>query len=310
MKLPFLSLKAVYSVALGLALAGCGGTTMDGPALNSHTASTTTMPKSRHVVIVMEENRGYTSVVGDTSAWPHLNALIGKGALATHYYASTHPSIGNYFMLTTGKILTNNDNATRVWNVDSIARRMLSSGVSFRIYAEGIPQGYVGGNTGLYLIRHEPFAMLSDIANNKTVANAHIYPFTQFAADVAHGTLPQYSFIVPNVDDDGHNGTSQQADTWLESKVITPLSTSSAFKTGGDGFLAVNFDEAATSDTAHGGGHVAAVMWGPIVKARYKQTSSTVYQHPSMLRTEMELMGLSNPPGAAASAPVMTEFFK
>ncbi len=37
-------------------------------------------------------------------------------------------------------------------------------GVTFRIYAEGITQGYVGGDTGLYLIRHNPFAMLSDVA--------------------------------------------------------------------------------------------------------------------------------------------------
>ena len=74
--------------------------------------------------------------------------------------------------------------------------------------------------------------------------------------------------------------------------------------------MVVNFDEAADSDTSHGGGHVAAVMWGPIVQAGYKQKSSTVYQHPSMLRTEMELLRLSNPPGAAASAPVMSEFFR
>jgi len=310
MKHTFLSLTAILTVAFGLALVGCGGATMDGPPLNSRATSSSTMPQSKHVVIVMEENRSYSSVVGDTSAWPHLNALIGKGALAKHYYANTHPSIGNYFMLTTGKILTNNDNSRTVWNVDNIARRMLAAHVSFRIYAEGIKQGYVGGNTGLYVIRHNPFAMLSDIADNKAVAYAHIWPFSQFATDVAKGALPEYSFIVPNVDDDGHNGTSLQADTWLQSKVISPLSTRPAFKTGGDGFLVVNFDEAADSDTTHGGGHVAAVMWGPIVKAGYKQTSSTVYQHQSMLRTEMELLRLSNPPAAAATAPLMSEFFR
>ena len=64
---------------------------------------------------------------------------------APHPFANTHPSIGNYFMLTTGQVLTNDDNSTTVWNVDNFARHMLSSGVSFRIYAEGIPNGYVGG---------------------------------------------------------------------------------------------------------------------------------------------------------------------
>ena len=307
MKHGFLPLSAISILAL--AMAGCGGASMNNPIQSQSKASAATF-HSTHVVIVMEENRSYSSVVGQTSAWPHLNALIGKGALATHYYSNTHPSIGNYFLLTTGQILTNNDSSTKVWNVDNIARRMRSAGVSFRIYAEGIPRGYVGGNTGLYLIRHNPFAMLSDIAGNKAVADYHIFPFTQFATDVANGTLPEYSFVVPNIDDDGHNGTSLQADTWLQSKVVGPLSTSSAFKAGGDGFLAVDFDEAADSDTTHGGGHVAAVMWGPIVKAGYKQTSSTVYQHQSMLRTEMQLLGLSSPPAAAASAPLMTEFLK
>jgi len=309
MKHPLLSLTAISSLAFALGLVGCGSATMNTP-LESHATSASTMPRSKHVVIVMEENRSYWSVVGVTSAWPHLNALIGKGALATHYYASTHPSIGNYFMLTTGKILTNNDSSRTVWNVDSIARRMRSAGVSFRIYAEGISRGYVGGNTGLYVIRHNPFAMLSDIADNKAVADWHIFPFTQFATDVKNGTLPKYSFIIPNIDDDAHSGSAQRADTWLHSKVIAPLSTNSSWEPGGAGVLIVDFDESAGSDTAHGGGHVAAVMWGPIVKAGYKQRSSTVYQHQSMLRTEMQLLGLSNPPAKAASAPVMSEFFR
>ncbi len=267
------------------------------------------MPQSKHVVLVMEENQSYSTVVGQTSVWPNLNHLISTGALATNYYANTHPSIGNYFMLTTGQILTNNDSSTTVWNVDNIARRMLASGVSFKIYAEGITQGYLGGNTGLYLIRHNPFAMLSDIADSQPVAQAHIWPFTQFASDVAHGTLPEYSYIVPDIDDDAHNGTPQQADTWLQSNVIDPLSTYSAFEPGGDGVLIVDFDEAATSDTTHGGGHVACVLWGPDVNVGYTQTSGTVYQHQSLLRTEMELLGLSSPPAAAAAAPPMTEFF-
>lgn len=266
-------------------------------------------PQSGHVVWVMEENSGYSTVVG-SGAWPNLNDLIRDGALPTNYYANTHPSIGNYLMLTTGQVLTNNDNSTEVWNVDNIARRMLSSGVPFRIYAEGIGRGYVGGNTGLYLIRHNPFALLSDLAHNSQEAYDHIFPFSQFAADLANGDLPEFSYIVPDVDDDAHNGTPQQADSWLLSHVVNPLSNDSSFQPGGDGVLIVDFDEAADSDTTHGGGHVSPVFWGPIVKSGYRQTSSTVYQHESMLREMMQLLNLPDPPGAAGSAPLMTEFFK
>ena len=264
---------------------------------------------SRHVVVVMEENQGYSSVVGNTTDWPFLNTLIGKGALPTNYYANTHPSIGNYFMLTAGQILTNDDSSTQVWNVDNIARRMLSSGVSFKVYAEGITQGYTGGDTGLYVIRHNPFAMLADVSGNAQVAGQVMCPFSQFASDVKSDTLPEFSFIVPNIDDDAHSGTPLQADTWLQAQIASRLSDLQEFQPGGDGLLILDFDEAADSDATNGGGHVAPVLWGPTVKAGYQQTSATVYQHQDMLLTIMNALGLSNPPGASAGAQPMGEFF-
>ena len=267
------------------------------------------VPSSKHVVLVMEENQSYSTVVGDTANWPNLNTLIGKGALPTSYYADSHPSIGNYFMLTTGQILTTDDSSTQVWNVDNIARRMLAAGVSFKVYAEGITQGYLGGDTGAYVIRHNPFAMLSDIAGSAQVADSTICPFSQFAVDLANNALPEFSFLVPDVDDDAHDGTPLTADSWLQANVVTPLSGFSAFQSGGDGILIVDFDEADTSDSSHGGGHVAAVFWGPNVKTGYQQSSSNIYQHESMLLTIMNALGLSNPPGLAANAAAMGELF-
>jgi phosphatidylinositol-3-phosphatase len=298
-----------FVVALFLtALTGCGSTASPSSTPGSPAITPATVSQKKHVVLVMEENSGYSTVVG-SSQWPNLNILIKAGALPTNYYADTHPSIGNYFMLTTGQILTNDDSSTEVWNVDNIARRMLASGVSFKVYAEGIPQGYVGGNTGFYLVRHNPFALLSDVADNATVADQVICPFSQFATDLANNALPAFSYIVPDVDDDAHDGTPQQADSWLQTHVVVPLSSYSVFAAGGDGVLIVDFDEAATTDADYGGGKISPVLWGPIVKAGYTQTSTTVYQHESMLRTIMEKLGLSAPPGAAASAPSMSEFF-
>ena len=266
-------------------------------------------PPSKHIVMVMEENQSYSSVVGNSTGWPHLNQLISQGALATNYYADGHSSIPNYFMLTTGQTLTFDDSSTTVWNVDNIARRMLSASVPFKVYAEGIQRGYLGGNTGLYVIRHNPFAMLSDIANNPQVANTVIQPFAQFGSDASGRSLPEFSFIVPDINDDAHSSTVQQADSWLQANVVGPLSGYPAFQPGGDGVLIVLFDESVITDTAHGGGHIAAVFWGPLVQSGYSQTSSTVYQHESMLRTIMESLQLQNPPGAAANAPSMAEFF-
>jgi phosphatidylinositol-3-phosphatase len=306
--------RAILSFVVLMAaamLAGCGG----GSSSNSTTSTPnppsggSTVPGSHHVVMVMEENHGYSTVVDNTAGWPNLNRLMSQGALATHYYADSHPSIGNYFMLTTGQTLTADDNSTKVWNVDNIARRMIAAGVSFKVYAEGIPQGYLGGNTGDYLIRHNPFAMLSDVAGSPQTARLYIWPFSQFATDAANNALPAFSFIVPNDMDDAHTGTAAHADAWLQSDVVGRLAATSAFKAGGDGVLIVDFDEAATSDTTNGGGHVSPVLWGPLVKSGFKQSSSTLYQHQSMLATIMASLGLSNPPGQAGSAPLMAEFF-
>jgi acid phosphatase len=259
--------------------------------------------------MVMEENQSYSSVAGNTMAWPNLNKLMAQGAQPTNYYANTHGSIGNYFMLTTGQTLTNNDSSTTIWDVDNIARHMIAGGVAFKVYAEGITQGYLGGDTGLYVVRHNPFAMLSDVASSPQTAKQYIWPFTQFASDAANNALPAFSFIVPNIMDDAHTGTPLQADQWLQANVVTPVSATKAFKTGGDGILIVNFDEAATTDTTNGGGHVAPVFWGPLAKPAFKQGSSVLYQHQSMLATVMTALGLTNPPGQAATAATMGEFF-
>jgi len=68
-----------------------------------------TLPQFGHVTIVLLENTDYSSSVG---SMPYLDSLVAKYGLATNYYADTHPSIGNYFTLTTGQILTNDDGQT------------------------------------------------------------------------------------------------------------------------------------------------------------------------------------------------------
>lgn len=298
----------VVTMAAAVAV-GCGGSSSGSISTSTPTSSGPVVPSSHHVVMVMEENQSYSTVVDNTAGWPNLNRLMSQGALPTNYYADSHPSIGNYFMLTTGQTLTTNDSSTAVWNVDNIARRMIAANVSFKVYAEGISQGYLGGDTGNYLIRHNPFAMLSDVAKSAQTARLYIWPFTQFATDVANNALPEFSFIVPSIRDDAHSGTATQADTWLQASVVGPLASATAFKAGGDGILIVDFDEAASTDSTNGGGHVAPVFWGPLVKAGSKQGSSTLYQHQSMLATIMASLGLANPPGQAGGAPLMSEFF-
>jgi hypothetical protein len=265
---------------------------------------------SGHVFIVMEENHNYSSIVG-TTAMPYLNSLISAYGLATQYYANTHPSIGNYFMLTTGQILTNTDSmtpATFPVSADNVVRQLIAGGKTWKAYAEDLPSvGYTGGNSGNYAVRHNPLAYFTDVQNSST-QKQNLVPFQDadvgFAHDLANNSLPNYSFIVPNLNDDAHNGTLAQADTWLQTN-IAPLLTGSQFPS--DGVLMILFDEAA-SDSTNGGGRVVWTVIGPAVRRNYQSTFS-FYQHQSAERLSLERLGLASWPGAGATAPSMEEFF-
>src|ERR1041384_5826545 len=56
------------------------------------------VPTPNHVVIVMEENHGYSQIIGSLIA-PYINSLIAGGALMPQSYALTHPSQPNYIAL-------------------------------------------------------------------------------------------------------------------------------------------------------------------------------------------------------------------
>jgi acid phosphatase len=256
-----------------------------------------------HVFVVVEENHSYSSVIGN-SAMPYLNSLAKKYGLATQYYANTHPSIGNYFMMTTGQIITNNDSFCSTVSNDNVVRHLLSAGKTWKSYAESLPSvGYLGCGSGYYAKKHNPFAYFSDVANS-SVERQRLVPFTQFATDLTNQTLPEFSFIVPNLMDDAHDGSLSQADAWLKNH-IAPLISSSTFQNGG--LLLIVFDESVDSDTAHGGGHVAMIAIGPKVPLGVR--SSNLYQHQNLLKTVMQALGLTTFPGLASSAASMSSFF-
>src|SRR3954470_2921248 len=262
------------------------------------------IPASQHIVVVVEENHSYSSVIG-SSSMPYLNSLANKYALATNYYANTHPSIGNYFMLTTGKIITNSDGYTGTVTSDNIVRRIMTAGKTWRSYAENLPStGYTGGDSGLYSKHHNPFAYFSDVVNSSN-QRLNLVSFNQFKTDRANNHLPDFSFVVPNKCNDGHDCSLSTADNWLKTN-IAPLLSTAAFQSGGDGILIIVFDESRSSDAAHGGGHVAMVVAGPKVKSAYRST--TFYQHQSALRTVLKALGVTVFPGYSSSATNLAAF--
>jgi len=260
-------------------------------------------PSSLHVFLVVEENHGYSQVIGNSSM-PYLNGLASRYGLATQYYADAHPSIGNYFMLTTGQIETIDDAFQGTVTDDNIVRELVKTNHTWRSYAESLPTvGYLGGDVYPYFKHHNPFAYFSDVIGTSQANN--IVPFSNFSSDLASGSLPDFSFIIPNALNDAHDGTLASADQWLSTN-IDPLIKSNGFQNGG--LLIIVFDESVLTDLQHIGGHVAWVVIGPQVKSGYQ--SSTFFQHESTLRLVLSTLGVTGFPGASASAPDMGEFFK
>ncbi len=264
------------------------------------------IPASSHVVMVVEQNHSYSSVIG-SSAMPYLNSLASKYGLATHYYANTHPAIGNYFQMTTGSVLTNDNSLTPSSfpvTADNIVDQMMLAGKTWKSYAEDLPYaGYTGGNTGNYAVRNNPFAYFASVQNSNA-QKMNLVPFTQFAADLNSNQLPEFSYIVPNQINDGAAGSMAQSDAWLKQNIASLLADPNFQK---DGLLIITFEESASTDTTHGGGHVATLVIGPNVIPGYKST--TLYQHQSLLRTVLSALGATSFPGTAAVAPLMSEFF-
>lgn len=323
----------VLFCSLLLVAAGCGGGAVS--ASSSTTAATptptpvatpspspapspsptpATIPAADHVFLIVLENHAFSQVIG-SPFMPYLNSLAAQHSLATNYFANTHPSIGNYFMLTTGNIETNNDAFTGTVSSDSIPRAFAAAGKTWKAYMESLPSvGYTGGDVYPYFKHHNPFAYMTDVLGS-SAESANLVPFTQLSADMTAGTLPSFGFIAPNAEDDAHDcpgGGSvcldsaklTAADNWLKTH-IDPLIHSPALASS---VFIIVFDESLDVDLVNGGGQVAWVMAGSHVKSAFKST--TLYQHQSTLRLLMDLLGVSDHPGNSATAQTMGEFFQ
>ncbi len=264
-------------------------------------ASNAAVPASNHVMVVVLENHSFSSA---WNSMPWLRSVASKNSYVRYHYGNTHPSIGNYFMMTTGQIITNNDGYTGTVSANNLARQLITARKTGRVYAESLPySGYVDGDRYPYVKHHNPFAYFSDVRDN-AIETHNIVPFSDFGKDLNAGQLPQFSFIVPNIDHDAHNGTLGTADAWLRAN-IGPVLSNREFKK--DGILMITFDESSFSDTLHGGGQVLTVVVGPGAGPG-KVANYYYYQHQSLLGTIENALGLPLM-GAARNVRSLSELF-
>ena len=125
-------------------------------------------------------------------------------------------------------------------------------------------------NSYPYLVKHDPFVFYKDIEGNSTRCQTHVLPLTSWNTSVASGTVPNYSFIAPNMYDDGHDTSVAFASTWLQ-KFLTPLVNKTSFAST---TYIITFDEGTSSHGAGGtdagptnstgGGHVYLAFVSPL----------------------------------------------
>ena len=291
-----------------------GGSGGGGSGGGSGGGTTSGIPAADHVFLVVLENFGFAEVVG-SPAMPYLNSLANQNALAVNYFANTHPSIGNYFMLTAGSLETNDNAFSGTVADDNLVRALTGASKSWRAYLESLPSvGYTGNDGYPYIKHHNPFAYFTDVVNS-TAQAANMVPFGQLSTDLGSGALPSFAFLKPNAQNDGHDCPAgipnctdadklRAADNWLRNNV-DPVIKSPSFS---NSLLIITFDEALQSDIRNGGGQVATILVGAHVKPGFRST--TVFQHQDTLRLMLEALRINDRPNASGSANSMDEFFQ
>jgi len=258
-----------------------------------------------HVVLIVEENRSFSTVY--PSGMPWLSALANQYGIATNYYSDEPGSMLDYLWLSSGSgeqsFGCTGNGCTQTITDDNIFRELNHSGMTWKVYADSLPSvGFMGAHSGNYVKRHNPAVWYSDVVNDSG-QQENIVPFSEFSIDLGAGTLPNYSVIIPDLQHDAHDRTPAMADQWL-SKNIAPLLSSSYFAPAGDGLLFITFD----NGDGDAQGQVFTAIVGQAVIPGVQVT--VAFRHENTLRTIVEKLGLSDFPGASATAAPMSEFFK
>lgn len=276
-------------------------------------ASRATLKNFQHVWVVMMENTGYASLIGNPNA-PWINQAAAQHGLATDYFGVTHPSQPNYVAVTSGS--TNgvaSDNDTTI-DVPNIVDQLEAHGKTWRDYQQslslcnGDKLAHACGNQ-LYERKHNPFVSYQDIQTN-AARMANVVDLSQLDADLASGHVADYNFIAPDQCHDMHGrGGGGPSDPCNFSNVQHLIAAGDAFlrdlvseitsspSWNGNSVIFIAWDESdftnsgpfgfgdtsGCCDASPGGGHVVSLVISHSDHAA--RTSSVPYNHYSLLAT-------------------------
>jgi phosphatidylinositol-3-phosphatase len=278
------------------------------------------LPIPDHVVCVIFENHSYDQILGNSAA-PYLNGLVRDSATAlfTRSYALTHPSQPNYLMLFSGSDqgITNNDVPKSLpFATPNLGAGLLHEGRTFAGYSEDLPAtGFDGKSSGHYARKHNPWVNWQGTETNGIPGTLNL-PLTSFPSN--YDLLPTVAFVIPNQDDDMHNGTDpkriKKADAWLRDQLDGYVQWAQSHNS----LLIITFDESHARNgnlldrvfsyfrdedesSSSESNHIFTIFVGEMVKhGSYDQK----IDHYSVLRTIEEMYGLSYAGNSAVSSAI------
>jgi hypothetical protein len=308
---PFTAVWDSFSVANGSHTLSLIATDGSGKTTAAPAVPVTVANHIKNVFVIVMENSNWSSIKGSSAA-PYINkTLLAQGAHAEQYMnvPNLHPSLPNYLWLESGSNQGVTDDDVPAGHPLASKQHLVTllnnAGISWKAYQEDIsgtvcPLDYVNN----YAPKHNPMVYFTDVNggldSNSAYCIAHERPYTELAADLEANTVPQYSFITPNLCDDMHDCGTAAGDAWLQQEVPHILA-SKAYREGGA--LFITWDESEGSNVP-----IGFIAMSPLAKAGY--TGQVSYTHSSTLRTIQEIFGVTPLLGGAATATDLSDLFR
>jgi len=250
-----------------------------------------------HIVIVVEENHGYDQIVNNPDA-PYINSLIKQGLLFTDSHGVAHPSQPNYIALFSGA--TQGVKGDRCledetpYSTSNLGHELLEYGYSFAGYSETMPEnGFTGCGQGksdysngspLYARKHNPWVDWQGDSPTGLPDSTNL-TLQEFPSDFSK--LPTVSFVMPNEDNDMHNGpdslTIKRGDQWLKDNMDSYI----RWAQNHNSLFILTFDE----DDFTPDNRILTLFTGAKIKAG---RNNDRINHYNVLRTIEKFYGLPN----------------
>jgi hypothetical protein len=289
-------LAAATALATSTACAATPSTPSPSTAAAQHTAAShhvsaphAAIPRPDHIVVVIDENHAQGEIVGSPDA-PYITGLSRQGANFTDSHAITHPSQPNYLALFSGDTqgVTGDTCPRKAFTTANLGGEALAANLTFAGYSESMPSdGYTGCTSGDYARKHNPWVDFADVPATSNLT------FDSFPTDYTQ--LPTVSFVVPNLQNDMHDGTVAQGDTWLQNNLDGYIQWA---KTHNSVFV-LTFDE----DDNGPDNLIPTIITGAGVTTG---TYSDTIDHYSVLRTIEDAYSLPAAGNSATATPITT----